>query len=336
MSLERFGEMPDGQAVERATISGGGLVAKFLNYGAVLQDLRLEGHDRSLVLGFETFPPYLTDSPYFGATAGRYANRIRKGHLELEGQTYQLDTNFLGKHLLHGGAKGIGKRLWRFDKVTSDAVTLSIDVADGEMGFPGNMTITQRFCLMPGGVLDIQIRASTDATTLCNIAHHSYFNLDGDPTILDHLLEVKADRYLPVDGDLIPTGDQAEVTGTSFDFRVAKPLRGAINTALIDHNYCVADERRALRTIAHVSSPKSGVSMEVRSTEPGLQIYDGSKVDIKPEGLDGFEMGPHAGLALEPQIWPDANHHAHFPQAILRPGEQYRQHTQYIFDKDCA
>ena len=153
-----FGEMPDGTPVERVTIRGGGLTANVLCYGAVIQDLRLDGHDAPLVLGFETFAPYLTHSPYFGATAGRCANRIRDGHLELDGVTYQLDRNFLGKHLLHGGAKGIGKRLWRVEAVGDDRVTLAITSDDGDMGFPGRLDAQVTFALLPGGVFDIRMQ----------------------------------------------------------------------------------------------------------------------------------------------------------------------------------
>lgn len=335
MMIETFGNMPNGTPVERMTISGGGLTAKFLTFGAALQDLRLEGHDGPLVLGFETFAPYLTHSKSFGITAGRYANRIRDGHLELDGHTYQLDTNFLGKHLLHGGGAGIGKRVWEVEHHGADNLTLTIKLADGEMGFPGNMLIRQTFTLAENGLLDIVMEAETDAPTLCNLAHHSYFNLGDSGDVKDHLLQIDAETYLPVDDELIPTGEQASVEGTRFDFRQATAVGPASAKGLIDHNFCLSQDRTKLRRVARLACPQSGVRMELRTTEPGLQIFDGSVIDIPVPGLDGRQMGPSAGIAMEPQIWPDSPHNPDFAQAVLRPGETYEQHTQYIFAKDA-
>ncbi len=334
MQIECFGQMPDGSEVQRIALKGGGLSAWVLTYGAVLQDLRLEGHPTPLVLGFDSFAPYLSHSPYFGATAGRFANRIRDGHLELDGITHQLDRNFLGKHHLHGGAKGIGKRVWQIEEVTENAATLGISLADGEMGYPGNMQVRMHLGLLPDGVLDIQIDATSDAPTLCSLAHHSYFNLGAGATTGGHALKVVAATYLPVDAELIPTGEVRPVAGTSFDFRIPKPIGPASAVEKIDHNYCLSDTREPLRPVASLRCPQSGVNMELSSTEPGLQIYDGAKVDINLPGLTGAPMQAHAGIAMEPQVWPDANHHTGFPQAVLRPGERYEQHTQYKFMKE--
>lgn len=328
--MSHFGNMPDGTLVDRVTISGGGLTANILTYGTIVQDLRLEGHAAPLVLGFGEFDPYLTHSPYFGATAGRCANRIRDGHLELDGVAHQLDCNFLGKHCLHGGTVSMGKRVWVLENHTADSVVMSITLSDGEMGFPGNLTARVRYALLPDGVFDVQMTAETDAPTLCNLAHHSYFNL-GEETIAGHLLQVAADHYLPVDDELIPTGEVAPVDGTAFDFRASAPVSQA---APLDHNFCLSRARQSLRQVARLSSQTSGVSMICMTTEPGLQVYDGSKINIAPAGLEGRRMHAYAGLAMEPQVWPDANHHADFPQAELRPGEVYRQQTQYIFGKD--
>lgn len=330
--MTRIGEMPNGAPVERVTLRGGGLTAKVLSYGAVLQDLRLEGYDAPLVLGFESFAPYLTHSPYFGATAGRCANRIRDGHLELDGETFQLDRNFLGRHMLHGGAKGIGKRVWRIEDVADNSATLAITLEDGEMGFPGQLEARVTFSLLPGGVFDIRLAAETNAPTLCNLAHHSYFNLGGE-TISDHLLRIDADSYLPVDAELIPTGEIRAVAGSGFDFRAPAPVAQAHP---IDHNFCLATTRRDLTPVARLQNPATGVAMDLWTTEPGLQVYDGSKIDIDLPGLTGNPMWTHAGIALEPQTWPDANHHDNFPKAVLRPGQRYSQHTQYIFSKDTT
>jgi len=286
------------------------------------------------VLGFAEFPPYLTRSPWFGATAGRCANRIRDGHLELDGARFQLDRNFRGKHHLHGGTDAIGKRLWNIVEMTENSVSLAISLAAGEMGYPGAMQVRQRISLRPRGVLDIRLQAETDAPTLCNLAHHSYFNLDGSQSVASHLLWVDADAYLPVDGDLIPTGKLCPVAATAFDFRQPAPVAGAIAAGGVDHNFCLSRTRMALRTVARLQSPASGLTMEVRTTEPGLQVYDGAKLDIDLPGLAGKPMRANSGIALEPQVWPDANHHADFPQAVLRSGERYDQHTQYVFAKE--
>lgn len=330
----RFGTLADGSAVEAVRIAGGGLAATVLTYGAVLQDLRLAGHQPPLVLGFETLADYLAHSRFFGATAGRCANRIRDGRFTLDGRDYQLDCNFLGKHHLHGGSGNIGKRVWTLEDAQADRVALSIALTDGEMGYPGAMTIRQVLSLPGDGVLDIRLEAQSDAPTLCNLAHHSYFNLDGSDTILDHDLQVAADHYLPVDGELIPTGEVAPVEGDAFDFRRPRRLREVCAARSIDHNFCLSDRRRDLTRVATLSAPASGISMDILTTEPGLQVYDGGPLDVPVPGLDGRRIGAHAGMALEPQVWPDAINHPAFPQAVMRPGETYRQHTQFVFRKE--
>ena len=330
--MEHFGTMPDGTPVHRVRIQSGQMEAHFLSYGAVLQDLRLSGHPHPLVLGFPTFAPYLTHSPYFGAIAGRCANRIRDGHVELDGKTYQLDRNFLGKHTLHGGAVGSGKKVWKIEHATSDSVVFAMALSDGEMGFPGNLNAKVTYKLSPHATLDIEMHATTDAPTLCNLAHHSYFALDGTGSIANHLLQIDAENYLAVDNELIPTGEVRAVAGTAFDFRNPRRIS---NSAPLDHNFCLASARTGIRKVARLTSMVTGVSLKVRTTEPGLQIYDGSRIDIELPGLAGKRMSANAGIAFEPQIWPDANHHEGFPSAILRPGETYRQHTQFAFSKEA-
>lgn len=328
--MEVFGKLANGEPVHRVRIEGGGLTAWVLDYGALLQDLRLEGHAPPLVLGFSSFAPYPTLSPYFGAIVGRCANRVRRGHLDLDGVTYQLDCNEGGKHTLHGGVCGFGSRLWQIENLQENAVTLSLVSNDGDMGFPGRLVAFVTYTLLPGGILDVTMRASGDAPTLCNLAHHSYFNLDGADSIKDHLLQIDASHYLPVYEDLIPTGEQSAVAGTRFDFTTPRAVGGAFP---LDHNYCLSEQAQPLRPVAWLHSTRSAVRMECRTTEPGLQVYDGGGIDIALPGLTGSPMGPHAGLALEPQKWPDANHNPGFQQAVLRPGETYRQQSQYVFAK---
>lgn len=334
--MQIFGKMQDGTEIHRVALAAHGLSANILTYGALVQDLRLDGHKAPLVLGFEDFDSYLAHSPYFGATAGRYANRIRDGHLKIDGKTFQLDRNFLGKHCLHGGVRSAGKRVWTVEAHSPDSVTMSITLADGEMGFPGEMQVKVIYRLLPDSTLDISYHATTDKPTLCNFAHHSYFNLDGGSSVQEHDLQISASHYTPVDCELIPTGEVLSVEGTGFDFLEPKKVRQGGVGGVFDHNFCLSNERTALRPVARLQSGNSGVSMQINTTEPGLQAYDGARIDIPVPGLDGAKMAAYAGIALEPQVWPDSPHHPHFPQAILRPNEEYTQHSQFAFKKAPA
>lgn len=335
MDAERFGETAEGETVHRARLSGGGLTAHVLTYGGVLQDLRLEGHDAPLVLGFDTFEPYLTKSPYFGAIPGRCANRIGNARFTIDGKRYRTDPNFLGKHTLHGGSKGTGKRLWRIGKQGGDFVTLHLTDPDGWMGFPGNLEVSCTYRLKPAGTLELEYEATTDQPTLCNFAHHSYFNLDdgGAGNILDHRLMINAAAYLPVDDELIPTGIVEPVDGAAFDFRQARPVRYKEEGEqfVYDHNFCLSAARGRLKQAAWAQGADSGVEMEVWTTEPGVQFYAGHKVSPGVPGHGGRIYGANAGFCLEAQVWPDAVNRPYFPSAILRPGEIYRQVTQYRF-----
>lgn len=335
MNGEVFGETREGEAVHRFEIAGGGLTAQVMAWGAAIQDLRLDGHRPPLVLGFDAFADYPAHSPYFGAIAGRYANRIRDGRFTIDGQRYQADTNFLGRHVLHGGAQGIGKRVWQVGERGGDFITLHLADPAGWMGFPGNLDISCTYRLRHGGTLAVELTATTDAPTLCNLAHHSYFNLDdgGESDILDHRMMMNAAAYLPVDDEMIPTGVVQPVEGMPFDFVLARPIRlqdGGEQIAY-DHNFCLAAARSDLRQAAWAQGAASGVEMEVWTTEPGVQLYTGHKVAREQPGLGGRRYGAHAGFCLEPQVWPDSPNRPYFPQAVLRPGETYRQVTEYRF-----
>ncbi|MGH7005224.1 MAG: galactose-1-epimerase, partial [Alphaproteobacteria bacterium] len=216
MNTEIFGLTPEGANVHRITISGGGLTASVLTWGAVIQDLRLKGHEPALVLGYRDFADYPAHSPYLGATIGRSVNRIRDGELVIDGQSYELQKNFRGRHTIHGGTAGAGKRLWDVVAIGPDYVTLTVQLPDGEMGFPGNLTITCTYMLEAKGTLALRLDAVTDKPTLCNLAHHSYFNLDdgGASAALDHQVRIEAQAYLPVDADLLPDGRVVPVAGT--------------------------------------------------------------------------------------------------------------------------
>ena len=336
MTVEQFGTAPDGAAVERATISGGGLVARIMSWGASVQDLRLEGHAPPLVLGFESFDPYPTRGAHFGAIAGRYANRIAGGRFEIDGTVFELDQNFLGSHTLHGGAQGFSKRVWTIAEASDTRVTLTHRAAAGEMGFPGNLDASCVYEVAPNGRLVIELTATTDAPTLCNLAHHSYFNLEdgGRTDARGHLMQIESDAYLPVDDELIPTGVVEPVAGGAFDFRAARPILGDGAHPGYDHNFCLGSARAPLRRAATARGAKSGVAMEVWTTEPGVQFYDGVNLNPGAPGLEGIVYGAHSGFCLEPQIWPDAPNRPSFPQALLRPEERYAQRTEYRFRRE--
>jgi aldose 1-epimerase len=335
MDGEVFGSTEEGEAIHRFEIAGGGLTARVMTWGAAIQDLRLEGHQPPLVLGFEDFADYPAHSPYFGAVAGRYANRIGGGRFTIDGRRYQADENFLGKHMLHGGSKGTSERLWRAGERGQDFITLHLADPAGWMGFPGNLDISCTYRLRHGGTLAVELTAATDAPTLCNLAQHSYFNLDdgGADDILDHRLMLNAAAFLPLDNEMIPTGVVQPVDGTAFDFMLARPVRMEADGAQIpyDHNFCLSAARGELRQAAWVQGAVSGVEMEVWTTEPGLQFYAGDQIALERPGLGGRRYRRHAGFCLEPQFWPDSPNRAYFPQALLRPGELYRQLTEYRF-----
>ncbi|MBX3577191.1 MAG: galactose mutarotase [Rhizobiaceae bacterium] len=332
---EVFGTSPEGKPVHRHRIAAGGLTADIMTWGAAVQDLRLAGHDAPLVLGFDRFEDYPPHAPYFGATAGRYANRIRDGRFTIDGERVQVDTNFLGKHMLHGGAMGFGRHVWSVGRRGADFIELTLRSPDGDMGFPGTLDATCTYRIAAPGTLAVELSATADRPTLCNLAHHSYFNLDdgGAGTILDHRLMLAAGAYLPVDEELIPTGVVQPVDGTPFDFRIARPIRHEASgtQTIYDHNFCFGAQRGPLRQLVWAQGAVSGVEMEVWSTEPGVQFYAGHNVARSVPGLGGRTYRAWAGFCMEPQVWPDSPNRPYFPQAVLRPGEVYRQQTEYRF-----
>jgi aldose 1-epimerase len=333
---EIFGTTDKGEPVHRVTLTGGGLTAKVITWGAVIQDLRMEGHEPPLVLGFETFDDYPAHSPYFGATPGRCANRIGGGRFSLDGKDYQLELNERGITHLHGGSDGLGRQNWTIVEAAADRLVMTVTDPDGRAGYPGNCTVRATYQLKPEGVLSVVYETESDQPTLANVCQHSYFNLDGHPDIFGHDLMIASDHLTAVDDRLVPTGELMPVAGTPFDLRDMGPVKrnGADgNQVPFDHNYCLSNERTEKRSVVLVRSLYSGVSLEVRTTEPGVQFYAGVKLDVAVPGHDGRRYGPYAGFCLETQIWPDAINHAGFPNAVLRPGDVLRQETDYVFSK---
>jgi len=328
MSVGHFGTTPDGTSVQRITLSNGELTAAILTRGALLQDLRLDGHPYPLVLGYPDLPPYVQNPYYFGATIGRFANRLRNGIAMIDGTRHQLDRNTPQGHHIHGGREGTTHANWQIVDHSETATLLATRLPDGHMGFPGTLDVTVGFQLCAGPTLEIEITARTDAPTLCSFAHHSYFNLDGTATIDRHRLIVNATKYLPTDPDGLPTGDVRDVAGTAFDFRLGRTL---LSDHPHDHNLCLATQRQPLSEAATLIG-ETGLQMRMITTEPGLQIYTGDGIAADTPGLLNMSYGPRSGVALEPQLWPDAPNHPAFPSATLFPGEAYRQVTQLSFD----
>lgn len=310
-----------------------GAEASVLTWGAVVRDLKVpaRGGPQRVVLGFEEFDAYPAHSPYFGATVGRFANRIAGGRFELDGKTYQLDCNE-GANALHGGSEGYGQRVWSLAELTDNSVTLVLISGDGDMGYPGRVVATCTYTLQEPGTLRVELSATTDAPTPLSLAHHSYFNLDGSPNILDHELAVASDFYTPVDAELIPTGEILAVAGTPFDFRKPRPIRFDTGKghANYDHNF-VLRHKSLFGHAATMYSPKSGVVLNVYTSEPGLQVYDSGMLDVPVPGLGGAHYGRYGGLCMEAQRFPDAPNRSHFLSSILRPGEVYTQLTDYAF-----
>lgn len=323
-----------------------GIEARIMTYGATIVSLKTpdrHGHLQNIVLGFDALEPYLAGVPYFGATVGRYANRIANGRFTLDGKTYQLPHND-GSNSLHGGLRGFDKRIWtaeQRDTPQGPTLRLTYVSADGEEGYPGRLTAHATYRLGDDDTLTITFEATTTAPTPVNLANHAYFNLSGDPshTILDHVLTIDANRFTPVSPTLIPTGERRGVAGTPFDFRTATAIGSRIESGDdqlrigkgYDHNWILTKPQPGAMTRAAVlADPVSGRSLEVRTTQPGLQFYSGNFLDGKPAG-GGTVFQHRTGLCLETQHFPDSPNHPDFPPTILRPGETYSQTTVLAF-----
>jgi aldose 1-epimerase len=336
MGSHLFGRLPDSTEVREVVIAGGDLTVSVLTVGAVIRDVRLAGIDHPLVLGFDRAEDYILHSPYFGAVAGRYANRIARGRFSIDGKPYQVSLNEKGRQHLHGGFVGFGMRNWTLLADDATSVTLGLVSPDGEEGYPGRVDVTLRYSVEPGNVIRMEATGTTDAPTLLNLAQHSYFNLDDSPDILGHTVQILADSYTPTDAELIPTGEILAVAGSNFDFRAPHTIRRMRGNERVrfDNNYVVARQRGARpREQARLSSPKNGVTLSVASTEPGVQFYDGGSMNVPVPGLGGRRYQVNGGVCLEPQLFPDSPNHAGFPNAVLRPGETYRQVTTFTFSR---
>lgn len=321
-----------GAAVHRIGLRGGDLDVSILTWGATIRELlvRTPRGPRHVVLGFDTCEEYLNQRHYMGCVVGRFANRIAAGRFSLDRTAYQLTRNENGLNHLHGGVDGFSRKVWSIESVAERAVSLSLVSPAGEEGYPGTLTAECRYSIEGEGCLRIALSAVTDAPTIVNLATHSYFNLDGEGDVLRHRLEIPADTYLPTDGAGIPTGAFAPVGGTAFDFRAMRAVRPPdAPTQRYDNTYVLGASQGRLRKVARLES--SGIGMEIWSTEPGIQLFDGGTMRSMA-GRDGHMYGPYSGLCLEPQRFPDSPNQSGFTDCSLHPGQVYRQITEYRFD----
>ena len=335
MSIHPFGRLPDGRAVREIRLANAArATASVITFGATVRDLvvPLGGGMRCVVLGFAALDGYLDNRRYVGVTAGRHASRIGEGRLVLDGTVYQLSRND-GRHHLHGGATGFSRRLWDIVEASESTVTLGLVSPDGEDGYPGRLDVRCTYRLEEPASLSVEMIATTDAPTIVSLAHHSYFTLAPGASVRSHRLRIPAGRYVPCGPDLVPTGDLAPVAGTPYDFRVLRPIADpALDPAFL-YDCCLVLDRggEGLQPAAYVESPDGGLRFEVATTEPCLVFYDGAGLGPEWPAVDGSRPFAHAGLCLEPMRYPDSPNQPGFPQAVLRPGEIYRQQTIYAF-----
>ena len=342
-----FGSLPDGTAVESFTLRNAhGLEVRAITYGAAIVSIRVPdraGHFDDVVLGEDDLAGYLRQHSYFGAVVGRYGNRIANGRFTLDGKTYTLATNNAPNHL-HGGVKGFDKVVWTAEPASSGAasVTFRYTSADGEEGYPGRVAARVTYTLGDADDLTFEYAATTDKPTPVNLTQHSYFNLGGAGSggdILGHELTIDADRFTPVDATLIPLGMLAPVAGTPFDFRKPTAVGARIDQDDeqirrghgYDHNFVINRSGEGLVHAARVVDPRTGRTMDVQTTEPGVQFYTGNFLDGTLAGRGGVAYKRRSALCLETQHFPDSPNQPAFPSTILRPGQEYRSRTVLTF-----
>lgn len=347
MTKQVFGKTADGTQVDIFTLKNKGMEVSITNYGGTVVSVKVpdrKGHLEDVVLGYENLDGYVADKAYLGATVGRYGNRIAKGKFSLDGTTYTLAKNN-GENSLHGGTKGFNKAIWEAKDVSTKqapALQLSYLSKDGEEGYPGNLSVQVTFTLTEEHELKIQYSATTDKDTVLNLTNHSYFNLAGAGIgdVMPTLVMINADRFVPVDSKLIPTGELRSVQGTPFDFRTPVAIGARIdqdNEQLkfgggYDVSWVVNNgggQKPVLAAKAH--EPKSGRTLEVWTTEPGIQFYTGNSLDGTIHGKGGHVYNRRYAFCFEAQHFPDSPNHPQFPTTELKPGQKFHSETIYKF-----
>lgn len=319
-------------------LCGPKLRASITPFGGYLTRLEL-ADGRDVVLAHADAAVRSFDDQHLGCLVGRCANRIRAGMFELDGWHIQLPCNGIDSHL-HGGLTGFGAQVWEVLEQDADRLRMQLSSPDGHENYPGKLVADARFSITGDATLRLELEAVTDKATLCNLTWHPYFHLDGHAAgpVGDHRITIDADAWLPMGNDHCPTGEIADVTDTPFDLRTATRMRSGLEAAHaqirlaegFDHCFLIRGE--GLRRAARVESPDGRVAMEVWSTQPGLQFYTGNGLTLQKGGKDGARYRRQEGFCLEAQGLPDAPNHRHFPSAILRPGETYRQIIEYRFE----
>jgi len=343
-----FGKIPDSTVVEKYTLENiNGLKMDVITYGGRITSLKVPNKDGELenvVLGFDNLADYERgDDPFFGALIGRYGNRIAKGKFTLNGTEYSLATNN-GENHLHGGVKGFDRVVWNVEPLETEngsALKLTYLSKDGEEGYPGNLNVAVVYALTNEDVLEVSYEATTDKPTIVNLTQHAYFNLSGDFTkpILDHDLVINADKFLPVDATLIPTGELSDVTNTPFDFRTSKAIGKNINDDNdqlkkgmgYDHCWVLNDQNNGMRFAASAYHPESGRLLEIYTDEPGIQFYSGNFLDGTLPMPNGGTYARRTGFCLETQHYPDTPNQSDFPSVVLNPGDTYKTQTTFKF-----
>lgn len=350
LNPDDFVSQVDGKTTGLYTLrNAAGMEACITNYGGRLVSLMVpdrDGQMRDVVLGFDSVAAYFPENNLtdFGASIGRYANRINKGRFVIDGDTVQLPVNNFG-HTLHGGPAGWQYQVYDVAASTDSSLTLVMNAPDGENGFPGNLKATVTYTLTGDNALDIAYTATTDAPTVVNLTNHSYFNLNGDPTqpITDHLLYINADGYTPVDSTYMTTGEILPVAGTPMDFTAARPVGAEIdnfefvqlkNGNGYDHNWVLNTQGNDSVVALRMMAPSTGITLEILTDEPGVQVYSGNFLDGTVTGKNGIIYAQRTGMALETQHYPDTPNKPQWPTAVLRPGETYTSHCVYRFSVD--
>lgn len=338
-----FGHMPDGREVYEYTLANKNNVeVHVINYGGIITTIKTpdrKGVLEDIVLGYDSLPGYLTVTPYFGAIIGRYGNRIANGKFSLDGTTYTLAQNNNGQHL-HGGITGFDKVFWEIEELGSNQLKLTYLSKDMEEGYPGNLSVEVIYELTEVNELKVDYKATTDKKTVVNLTQHSYFNLIGNAKrdVLEHQVELYADKFIPVTKVLIPAGELKSVVGTPFEFRKQTSIGSRINdkheqlefAGGYDHCW-VLSESKALKHAAMVYEPRSGRVLDVYTTEPGIQFYTGNFLDGTITGKSGVVYKHRFGFCLETEHFPDSPNQKNFPSTELKPGETYRSQTIYKF-----